>query len=182
MTDVARMEPRLKSYIDCPCGCGENGLARNKKNRDGTHHVRACVCKSCSGGQYAKAEKTRVAKFARRSGLYQQSGSGRRIGYDLGGVCAVEETSHAVIVKHLKLWWATVDVQRKLARIRRQTYQPWAFVASWENKPQLVVMSPDGFAALCLAASGSDMELALQLIDKAVEVTFPPCSLAGDDE
>lgn len=172
----------LKATVDCPCGCGAHGLPRTKRNRDRTHHTRNCECKSCAAGQHAKDEKTRVAKFARRSGLTQQSGSGRKIGYDLGGCCAVEETSHQVIVKHLKLWWATVDVQRKLARIRRQKYQPWAFVASWENKPQLVVMSPEGFAALCLAASGSDMELAVHLIETELETTFPPCETTGDDE
>lgn len=178
MTDV---QTNFKTTVVCPCGCGAEGAPRQRKNRDGTHHARSCTCRSCGAGRYAKDEKRRVGRYASRSGLTQQSGSGRKIGYDLGGVCAVEETSERTITKHLRLWWATVEVQRKLARVRRQKYQPWAFIASWDDRPQLVVMDPDGFAALCLAANGSDMETAVTLVDQLLEATFPPCETEGDE-
>lgn len=177
MTDV---QTNFKSTVVCACGCGKEGQPRRKAWRDGMH-VRDCTCRRCVNGERTKAEKKRVTRFGARSGLYRAPNSGRMLGFDLGGVVAVEETSEQTITKHLKLWWATVEVQRKLQRIRRQPRLPWAFVGSWEGKPQLVVMSPDGFSALCLAACGSDMELALQLIDQAVEATLPPCETTGDE-
>ena len=94
----------------------------------------------------------------------------------------MEETADADLVRHLRLWWATEGVQRKLRRVRAQDRTPWMFLASWNGKPQLAVLSPAGAAALALAASGSDMETALALIQQAVEVTFPPCETTGDDE
>lgn len=52
---------------------------------------------------------------------------------------------------------------------------PWGFAASWGGTVQLVVMPADGFAALCLAASGSDMEAAQSLID-AIGMQVNPSS------
>lgn len=167
MTDVT---PRLKAWIQCPCGCGE-GRPQTKARRDGVH-IRGCPCKMCTAGAHPKAEKRRVGRFARRSGLTQASGSGRRLGYDLSGVVALEETSAVALVDPLRKWWERKGVQDKVGRVAGQRMMPWGFAASWNGTVQLVVIPADGFAALCLAASGSDMEAAQSLID-ALGVAIP---------
>lgn len=160
MSDV---EPRLKAWITCACGCCE-GRPQTKARRDGMH-IRGCVCRACKGGAHPKAERTRVARFARRSGLTQASGSGRRLGWDLSGVLALEETSAQALVGSLRKWWETKGVQDKVARVRDQRMLPWGFAASWDGKVQIVVLPADCAAALCLAAAGSDMEAAQSLVD-----------------
>lgn len=161
MTEV---ESRLKQWITCPCGCGREGRPQTKARADG-HHVRGCDCRACKAGAHPKAEKRRVAKFARRSGLTQASGSGRRLGYDLSGVLALEETSAVALVDPLRKWWERKGIRDKVARVADQRMLPWGFAASWGGKVQLVVLPADCLAALCLAASGSDMEAAQSLID-----------------
>lgn len=157
------VEPRLKPWVQCACGCAE-GRPQTKARRDGMH-VRGCLCRACSAGAHPKNERRRVGKFARRSGLSQASGSGRRLGYDLSGVVALEETSAVALVDPLRKWWERKGVRDKVARVAGQRMLPWGFAASWDGKVQLVVIPADGFAALCLAASGSDMEAAQSLID-----------------
>lgn len=181
---MTQVTPNFKALVVCGCSdpeCGE-GIPRTKRNRDGTFHTRACTCKSCTSGQHAKNEKKRVRRFATRSGLTQASGSGRRLGYDLGGSVAVEETSAQEIVGPVRGWWARVDVQRKVRRVREQRRLPWAIALSWDDDVRLVVTDAASFSALCLAACGSDMEAAASLIAELhVDWKFPPCELAGDD-
>jgi len=155
MTDV---QPRLKpDPAICPCGCGVIGRPRTRAWRgEAEPHTRNCTCRRCSAGAHGKNERKRVGRFARATGLTRAPMSGAVIGYDLGGIVAVEETANEAVVKGLRKWWAGVGVQRKVRRIREQQLQPWAFVASWDGKPRLVVMDPEGFAALCQAANGPD--------------------------
>lgn len=160
MTDVT---PRLKEWITCACGCGE-GRPQTKARADGMH-VRGCTCRACKAGAHPKNERKRVSRFARKSGLTQASGSGRRLGYDLSGVIALEETSAVALIDPLRKWWERKGVRDKVARVADQRMLPWGFAASWDGKVQLVVMPADCAAALCLAASGSDMEAAQSLID-----------------
>lgn len=168
MTDV---QPRFKEWIFCACGCELEGRPQRRAKRDGMH-VRGCECRACKAGVHPKAEKRRVGKFARRSGLTQASGSGRRLGYDLSGVVALEETSAVALVDPLRKWWERKGVRDKVARVAGQRLVPWGFAASWGGKVQLVVMPAECAAALCLAASGSDMEAAQSLID-AIGVAIP---------
>jgi hypothetical protein len=160
MTEVT---PRFKALVRCACGCGE-GRPQTKARRDGMH-VRGCECRACTAGAHPKAEKRRVGKYARRSGLTQASGSGRRLGYDLSGVVALEETSAVALVDPLRKWWERKGMRDKVARVADQRMVPWGFAASWDGKVQLVVIPADGFAALCFAASGSDLEAAQSIID-----------------
>lgn len=158
------VQPNLKAWIVCACGCGLEGRPQTKARRDGMH-VRGCSCRGCKAGVHPKAEKRRVGKFARRSGLTQASGSGRRLGYDLSGVLALEETSAVALVDPLRKWWERKGVRDKVARVAGQRLVPYGFAASWDGKVQLVVLPADACAALCLAASGSDMEAAQSIID-----------------
>lgn len=85
---------------------------------------------------------------------------------------ALEETSAVVLVDPLRKWWERKGVRDKVERVAGQRMVPWGFAASWGGKVQLVVMTADCAAALCLAASGSDMEAAQSLID-AIGVDIP---------
>lgn len=161
MTEV---ESRLKPWVLCACPCKREGRPQTKARRDGMH-IRGCSCRACSAGAHPKNERRRVARYARKSGLTQASGSGRRLGYDLSGVLALEETSAVALVGPLRKWWERKGVRDKLARVSGQRLVPWGFAASWDGKVQVVVLPADACAALCLAASGSDMESAQSLID-----------------
>lgn len=172
MTGLPEGFPHFKTEIVCACGCGKVGRPRAKAWTDGLH-VRDCSCRRCVTGQRTKAENRRVGRFARGSGLRQASGSGRRLGYDLSGVVAIEETSARELVEKLRAWWALKATQAKLERVRAQSLLPWAFAASWDDRVQLIVTDAESFSALCIAAAGSDMELAAQLISN-LAVTWEP--------
>lgn len=65
MTDtvVSNLKP---DPADCQCGCGLVGQPRQKKWKDGTQHVRNCVCRRCMGARNrskgdGKARKARKA-------------------------------------------------------------------------------------------------------------------------
>lgn len=167
----AEVESRLKPWVECGCGCKLEGRPQPKA-RNGVVHVRGCECRACKAGAHPKNERKRVGRYARRSGLTQASGSGRRLGYDLSGVVALEETSAVALVGTLRKWWERHGVQDKVARVASQRMVPWGFAASWDGAVRLVVMPAEGFAALCLAASGSDMEAAQSPID-AIGIAIP---------
>lgn len=147
--------PRFKALVVCACGCGDEGPPRRKPWLNGMH-TRGCECRRCLAGGFGKSERRRVRRFARRSGLTAASGSGRHLGYDLTGVCAVEETAGAAVVDGFRGWWDSKAVQEKVRRVRGQKLRPWALVLSWNEKARLVVMDADGFAELCDAACSPD--------------------------
>lgn len=142
--------PNFKLTYVCACGCGKEGPARRKKWVDG-FHVRSCECRRCKAGGYGKAERRRVRRFSRAAGLTPAPASGNGIGFDAGGVVLVEETAAEDVVRGLRNWWQNVGTQRKVRDVMRQRIKPGAFVASWDGKPQLVVMTPEHFIELCQA-------------------------------
>lgn len=176
---MSQVHPNFKQRVVCACPdpeCGE-GRPRAKAWADGMH-TRECDCRRCTAGAHGKSERRRVSRFGRRSGLSQASGSGRRLGYDLSGVLALEETCDKALVDPLRKWWERKGVQDKVERVSAQRLTPWGFAASWGDRVQLVVMPAEACAALCLAASGSDMEAAQSLVD-ALGVDFSPTGDTG---
>jgi len=171
---TVEVTPNFKALVVCACSdanCGE-GRPRPKAWKSGMH-TRECTCRECMAGGYGKAERKRVRRFGKKSGLTPTPGSGRHRGYDLSGVLAVEETSARVLVEPLERYLARKDVGEKMARVRADRQRPGALLLSSDDKPLIALIDPDALAALCIAASGSDMEAAQSLIDALGGVGLP---------
>lgn len=144
---------------DCPCGCGLFG-ALTKPHRDGTHHVRKCVCPRCRGRNVKRSSGNRERRIAKRIGGERSALSGAMSGYDIrvalkgGGYAYIEETTNAAFCRGLESWWANAGTQSKLSRLLHR------------KDGLRVVMTPglmviprvDGEALLLLA--GEDLERA----------------------
>lgn len=141
----------------CPCShasCARTGPLRKKPWVDG-RHVKGCPCNRCIGGRVKARARRREHKVAKAVGGKRNIGSGAFGGYDtVGGVCDVEETANVAIVRGLKRWWLSAQVQTKCGRLLQYRLRPRTFVASWDGKPQLAVMPFDDYAELCQLAVG----------------------------
>jgi hypothetical protein len=117
-----QVEPRLKEFVPCPCGCGLVGTT-TRAHRDGTRHVRGCVCPRCRGRNVKRSSGNRERRVARRLGGQRAALSGALCGYDLavplrgGGFLYVEETTNQGISRGLDRWWSGKGVQTKVARL-----------------------------------------------------------------
>lgn len=107
---------------DCPCGCGLFG-ALTKPHRDGTRHVRKCVCPRCRGRNIKRTSGNRERRIAKRVGGERSPLSGAMSGYDIrvalrgGGYAFIEETTNAAFWRGFLRWWLGTGTQTKLARL-----------------------------------------------------------------
>jgi hypothetical protein len=107
---------------DCPCGCGLFG-ALTKPHKDGTRHVRRCVCRRCRGRNIKRSSGNRERRVAKRVGGERSPLSGALSGYDIrvplagGGYAFIEETTNQAFCRGLEKWWGTATVQGKLSRL-----------------------------------------------------------------
>lgn len=151
---------------ECACGCGLYGAVRVKVMRDGLQHVKGCGCKRCSGARHRPNSRRREHKVAKAVGGTRNIGSGAFGGTDVaGGVLEVEETANVQLVAGLKRWWLSKQIQDKTAVLRGMKLRPRAFVASWNGKPQLAVMTFDDLKWLCeLRGDGNELKIHTQRI------------------
>lgn len=138
--------PNLKPLVVCACGeCGE-GVPRRKAWADGLH-VRRCMCRRCIGSRQSAKARRREHRVADALGGQREPMSGNLSGFDVSsGLWRVEETANEALVKGLLRWWSSKQIQKKMARINAIGGVRRAFVASWDGRPQLVVMSFEDFA------------------------------------
>lgn len=66
-----------------------------------------------------------------------------------GGVVTCEETSNKRLVAGLFRWWDSKQVKDKTAGLYSSNFNPRAFVASRDGKPELVVQTWEDFHWLC---------------------------------
>lgn len=124
----------------CVCGCGLVGALRTKTWRDGTRHVKRCACPRCSGGRQRPRSRVRENRIAKDTGGTREPLSGGLSGIDGKAALWVwEETAEVAVVRGLRSWWQGRGVQKKVARLLAHDGAR-AFIASWDGKPQLVVM------------------------------------------
>lgn len=135
---------------ECVCGCGLYGSPRVKVWRGETvGHVRACACPRCRGGRTKSQARVRENRIAKDWGLERSYGSGVISGYDLSDdLIEIEETAQVSLVRGLKRWWLSAQIQNKMARLLSRNLRSRAFVASWDGKAQLVVLPADDFKNL----------------------------------
>ncbi len=139
--------------VPCPCGCGVESQPRVKRSRDGTHHARECRCRRCTAPTHRRNARRRENAIAKATGGNREPLSGALSGVDVSGpLVEIEETSNVALTRGLSRWWNSKQVQAKVSRLYKHGKMsgvPSAFVASWDGKPRLVVMTYVDFAALC---------------------------------
>lgn len=152
------VEPRLKPFGPCPCGCGLEGHT-TAPLPGGERHVRGCGCARCRGRRRPRTAAARERRVARRLGGTRAALSGALCGYDLrvplrgGSWLYAEETTARAITAGLERWWAGKGIQTKVARLLALRGCR-ALVL-----PDLVVMPrPDWEALVQLAADAPDPE------------------------
>lgn len=143
-----QVEPNFVNRSDCGCGCGRYGVPRKPHRSNGRVCVRGCKCRQCEGGRAKGRATKREHTTAAATGGRRNIGSGAFGGSDVaGGLCEVEETANVALVRGIKRWWTSEQMQRKTAGLFATGAKPRAFVASWRNdprkaaEPQLVVMT-----------------------------------------
>lgn len=138
--------PNFKPLVDCACGCGMSGTPRRKAWVDG-FHVRRCACRRCVGSRQRGNARRRENRVANELGGSREVMSGALSGVDVrAGMWVFEETAEVRIVQGLRRWWSSKQTTTKLARIMARRGEARAFVASWDGKPQLVVIPWEDFA------------------------------------
>lgn len=147
MSDVT---PRLKPDLEpCVCGCELVARPRTKAWNDGLGpHARGCACKRCVGGRQGPKARRRENRVARDTGGAREPLSGGLSGIDgRAGLWVWEETAQVSLVRGLRRWWESKQVQAKVGRMmRRPGGEARAFIASWDGKPRLVVMPYEDWA------------------------------------
>lgn len=136
---------------DCGCGCGLYGVLRAQVMRDGKRHVKRCACKRCEGRRFGQRERSRVRKMARRIGAERDPMSGAVSGRDaFTARLIIEETAGARYTRGFRRWIEGSMVRAKLERVQAQAMldREWAFMLSWDGRPQYVVMSAAGWERL----------------------------------
>lgn len=135
---------------DCVCGCGTFGSPRRKAWQDGLGpHSKLCPCRRCEGSRHKKNAGARERRIAKNTGMERSPLSGGVSGFDLSGVCWVEETSNRAITRGLRRWWDSQGVTKKLSRLLElPPVKPKALMLSWDGKPQLVIMPFDSWNEL----------------------------------
>ena len=115
----------------CECGCGVTGTPRIKRNRDGTHHVRLCVCISCRNKRNRGVGRKQQAKAFDLLGL--PTSTGFRPGHEefAGGLVRWEQ-------KHGS------QSQPVITRYRRSRAQSDAARALGDHRPFVATFSYDG--------------------------------------
>lgn len=155
MPDVANFALK-PDPAECSCGCGLIGQPRVKVWKDGTSHVRLCKCRRCTGGRQSAKARRRENKVAKATGGTREPMSGNLSGIDgRSGLWVWEETAQVDIVRGLRAWWSGKGVQSKVARLMNRHGVARAFIASWDGRPQLVVVPFDDWAGQVLDESGS---------------------------
>lgn len=143
----------------CECGCGKVGTLRMKRSRDGRYHVHRCQCRSCKGRRARTNSAARERKVAAAVNGTREVLSGAVSGADVSSPWLVyEETANIGLVAGLRRWWERPVVIRKTAKILAADL-PGAFVASWDGRPQLVVMSWESHQRLMQAITVHGGEL-----------------------
>jgi hypothetical protein len=139
------------SLEECACGCGTVGRPRARAWLDGLPaHVKLCTCRRCQAPRFKQRASRRERKVAQAVGGRRNIGSGAFGGSDVvGGLVNIEETAQESLVRGLRRWWMSKQIQSKTARLLEQRLIPNAFVASWDGKARLVVMEWDSFKQLC---------------------------------
>lgn len=151
MTEVVNT---LKARESCGCGCELYGTLRKKAWSNGQRCVRGCKCRRCVGGRQTPKARRRENRIAKDLGLERSVLSGALNGADLTGYLDIEETANEALVRGLRRWYSSKQVQSKLARLHaRPGDAPKAFVASWDGRPQLMVFEYADGARMALAAS-----------------------------
>jgi hypothetical protein len=151
---------------ECPCGCQQFGVVRTRMMGDGLYHVKLCPCRRCQGARHKPRSRAREHKVAKAVGGTRNIGSGAFGGTDVkGGVLEIEETSNVGLVAGLKRWWLSKQIQDKTEVLMAQKLRPRAFVASWNGKPQLAVLTFDDLRWLCeMRGDGSELKAHTQRI------------------
>lgn len=131
--DVTDVQPRLKAIVDCGCGVeGCIGIARRKPYRDGSLHVKSCVCLRCVRGERGRD--------AHKDGHRRQSSAMRNLG--LVGTTN-EEREQSVFANEVKsgrqvgpawTWWKRAEAQ---VRANESDYGS-------RRKPVRVILKPEG--------------------------------------
>lgn len=95
------------------------------------------------GGRHRGVSRVRENKVAKATGGTREPLSGGLSGVDgRSGLWVWEETAQVSLVAGLRRWWTSKGVTSKVARMYgRQGGERHAFVASWDGKPQVVVMT-----------------------------------------
>lgn len=141
----------------CPCGCGHVGAPRKAMMKDGLHHARGCPCRRCVGSRSKHNAAPRERKLGKAVGGKRNIGSGAFGGVDtVGGVCDVEETSNAALIRGFRSWWTSKQITRKLTPLMRIKLKPRAFVLFWEGRHRVAILPYEDFVALCDAACGPE--------------------------
>lgn len=143
--------------MNCVCGCGLFGSPRRKIWVGETvGHVKLCRCRRCEGSRHKKNAGARERRIAKNTGMERSPLSGGVSGFDLSGVCWVEETSNQALTRGLFRWFDSQQIQRKLERLfSLSSVKPKAFLASRAGRPELVVMRFEDWNVLQgLAAMG----------------------------
>lgn len=138
--------PNLKPLVTCACGeCGE-GVPRRRAWVDGLH-IRRCPCRRCVGSRQSGNARRREHKVARAAGGEREPMSGNLSGVDgKSGLWEWEETANVAHVAGLKRWWLSKQTQTKVARLMARTGSRRCFIASWDGRPQLVVVPFEDWA------------------------------------
>jgi hypothetical protein len=122
--------------VACPCGCDLFGTPTKK-----FRHVRACQCRRCRGSRTKSTARRRENRIAKDTGGERSILSGQLSGYDgRAGLWVWEETSNQALTRGLRRWWESGQVRSKMGRLFGLRGVRRAFVASWDGKPQLVVV------------------------------------------
>lgn len=139
MTDGAwsNLKPDPES---CPCGCGLVGQLRVKAWADGSHHVKKCGCRRCTGGRQRGKSLIRENRIAKDTGGERSPLSGALNGYDgRAGLFRWEETSNVSITRGFRSWISGKGVQDKLGRLMQLRGVERVLILSWDGKPQWVI-------------------------------------------
>lgn len=172
MTQQLPLQGPRKMY--CVCGCDKYGSPRRKVWRGETvGHVKLCECNRCTGGRVKARARTRENRIAKDTGLTRSYASGAHSGNDLHGSVLVEETAQTSLVAGIRRTFESKQFQAKTARIRAQNRQPWAFLASWDGKPQAVLTDYQSFRELVQLAQmdrrGISPERLRQTLEQLIE-------------
>jgi hypothetical protein len=127
--------------------CGLHGTPRVKAWGDGLKHVRGCKCRRCSGGRQRGKARVRENRVAKDTGGTREPLSGGLSGIDgKAGLWVWEETSQESLVRGLRRWWQSKGVSDKRSRLMNRSGYARAFIASWDGRPQVVVVPYDDWA------------------------------------
>lgn len=85
--------------------------------------------------------------MAKDTGGAREPLSGGLSGIDgRSGLWVWEETAQVSLVRGVRRWWESKQVQAKTARLMARHGVARAFVLSWDGKPRLVVVPYDDWA------------------------------------